>query len=341
MRYDVMLGAADGYPLRIVLLDERTVREFLAADRPAARISRAALAVMLPPPAAGAEPATLVVGPSPTFGTHIIEHVIQPASSLLPGGSVYSDYESWSAAPANHQDLIARLAAYGPTVVLSGDVHYGFTGRVTYTGAAGTAHLAQLTSSGAKNADAKTMALHLFGELAMKVGIERARRFVGFAALGAAAQALLAAPPPPAALPYDDFVDVSLGRVLRAGHEQPAILTQEVASAYGLGSGDWQYRIEPVDDQTMPAAGELLTAMTGAPAPWTGWDPAKSYTMLGALRANDLHRIGRVFTGLPQVALVRFEAAPTLTVVQRLIASAGSDPAAIVRQVTTTRVSLG
>ena len=61
MRYDVMLGAADGYPLRIVLLDERTVREFLAADRPAARISRAALALMLPPPAAGAEPATLVV----------------------------------------------------------------------------------------------------------------------------------------------------------------------------------------------------------------------------------------------------------------------------------------
>ena len=341
MRYDVTLGAADGYPLRIVLLDERTVREFVRADAPAARISLAALALMLPTPPPGAEPATLVVCPSPAFGTHIIEHVIQPASSLLPGGSVYSDFESWSANTASHQDLIARLAAYQPAVVLSGDVHYGFTGRVSFSGPAGTARFAQFTSSAAKNADAKTMALHLFGELAMKVGIERARPFVGFAALSAGQQALLAAPPPgPVALPYDDVVDVSLGRVLRAGHEQPAVLTRDVATAYGLGSGDWQYIIEPVDDPAMPPAGPLLTAMTGAPAPWTGWDPGKSYTMVGALRANDLHRIGRVFTGLPQVALVRFEAGPPLLVEQRLIASGGDDATAVTRHVSTTRVPL-
>lgn len=342
MRYDFALGAAEGYPIRIVLLDERTVREFTRVDRPAARISQAAIAQMLPTPPPGAEPATLIVGPSPTFGTHIVEHLIQPASSLLPGGSVYTDFESWSAATAHHQDLIARLAAYQPVIVLSGDVHYGFTGRVTYTRAGATARFAQLTCSAAKNADAKTMALHLFSELAMKVGIERTRRFIGFNALSQAQRTLLASPPPPpASLPYDDAADVSLGRVFRAGQEQPAVLSADLAAAYGLGAGDWQYQIDPVDDQRMPPAGPLLDAITGAPAPWTGWDPDNSYTMLGALRASDLHRIGRVFAGLPQVALIRFDSGPPLTVDHHLICSAGEDPAAFTRHTVDTQVRLG
>jgi hypothetical protein len=341
IRYDVELGAGEGYPLRIVLLDERTVREFVSADGPAARISLAALGLMLPTPPAVSEPVTIVVTPSPAFGTHIIEHVIQPAMSLFPGGSAYADFESWSGVTANHQDLIARLAAYQPAVVLSGDVHYGFTGRITFTDSAGTARFAQLTSSGAKNADTKTLTLHLFGELAMKLGIERSRPFVGFSALTAAQRTQLASPPPaPASLPYDDVVDLSLGRVFRAGQEQPAVLTGDVVAAYGLGPGDWQYRIDPVDDQTMPAPGALLTAITGAPAPWIGWDPDNSYTMLGALRAGDLHRIGRVLAGLPQVGFVRFTSGPPLTVDQHLICSAGKDPAAIVRHRTDTRVQL-
>jgi hypothetical protein len=340
LRYDVSLGPPDGYPARIVALDERTAREFHRVDHPAARISSAALALMLPtPPPAGA-PVTFVVTPSPSFGTHIIEHVIQPASSLLPGGSVYTDFESWSAATANHQDLLARLAAYAPVVVLSGDVHYGFTGAIAYVGAAGTAHMAQLTCSAAKNADAKTMALQLFGELAMKLGIERAREFVGFNALTPAQRTALASPPAgPVSLPYDDLVDVALGRVFRAGQEQPAVLSEEVATAYGLGAGDWHYEIDPVDDQAMPAPGPLLNAITGAPAPWTGWDPDKSYTTLGALRAGDLHRIGRVLVGLPQLALVRLESGPPVSVHHDLQCAAGSEAAGTARHRAQTTVT--
>jgi hypothetical protein len=341
MRYDVTLGAAEGYPLRVILLDERTVREFHRVDHPAARISLAGLASMLPTPPPSPAPATLVATPSPTFGTHIIEHVIQPASSLLPGGSEYTDFESWSGATANHQDLIARLAAYGPVAVLSGDVHYGFTGRITYVATSGTAHFAQLTSSAAKNADAKTMALHLFGELAMKLGIERARGFAGFAALTAAQRSALASPPSTsAALPYDEVVDIALGRVFRAGQEAPAVLSQETAAAYGLGVGDWHYEIDPVDDQTMPAAGPILTAIGSAPAPWTGWDPAKSYTTLGSLRAGDLHRIGRVLVGLPQVAVIRFTTGPPVTVHHSIECAVGS-AASSARQRTQTTVALG
>jgi hypothetical protein len=342
MRYDVRLGPADGYPFRLVLLDERTARQFHRVDEPAGRISLAALPLMLPTPPADAAPLTVVVTPSPAFGTHIIEHVIQPAANLLPGGAAFTDYESWSGATPNHQDLIARFAAYQPVVVLSGDVHYGSTGRITDQRGGAVSRFAQLTASAAQNAENKTMVLHLLGEFATKVGIERPRRFAGFAALSAAQRAALVTPPPAGTvLPYDDVVDIALGRVFRAGQEAPAVLSADAAAAYGLGDGDWHYEIDPVDDEELPATGSpLLTAIEGAPAPWTGWDPQKSYGMVGALRAADLHRIGRVWVGLPQVARLRFTTGPPLTVQQDLSGPVGTDPAVPVRHHCDTQVTL-
>jgi hypothetical protein len=341
MRYDVRLGPADGYPFRLILLDERTVREFHRVDQPAGRVSLAALALMLPTPLPDAAPFTVVVTPSPAFGTHIIEHVIQPAASLLPGGAALVDYESWGGATPNHQDLIARFAAYQPVMVLSGDVHYGSTERITDERDGATSRFAQLTASAAQNAENNTMVLHLLGDFATKAGIERPRHFAGFAALSAAQRASLVTPPPDGTvLPYDDVVDIALGRVFRAGQETPAVLSADVATAYGLGDGDWRYEIDPVDDEELPAAGPLLSAIEGAPAPWTGWDPQKSYDMVGALRAADLHRIGRVWVGLPQVARVRFTTGPPLAVKQSLSGPAGTDPSVTVRHHCDTQVTL-
>ena len=45
IRYDHALGPDDGWPVRIVLMDERTVREYPRTDSRGARISRAALGV--------------------------------------------------------------------------------------------------------------------------------------------------------------------------------------------------------------------------------------------------------------------------------------------------------
>lgn len=329
VRYDVAFGPSEGWPVRVVGLDERTQREFPSDDAPAARVSMAALAAMLPtPPAAEDGIPTLVVAPSPVLGTHVIEHVIQPLVSLLPGGSEYADFESWPAVPANHQELLRRLAPYAPLVLLGGDVHYSTTAELNYTRAGTTIRGAGVTSSASKNADAKTMALHLFGDLAMRLGIERSRRFVGFTALSAAQRAQLAGPPPAGTvLPYDDLADVLLGRGLRAALGTPAVLSGEVADAYGLGPPDWEYTVEPVDDETMPPPGELLDALLAAPAPaWSTWDPAKSYLMVKALRANDLHRIGRVFDGLPQVSVLEV-VAPT-AVRHTLSSPAGDDPGA-------------
>ncbi|MCW2580688.1 MAG: hypothetical protein JWR82_2289 [Blastococcus sp.] len=340
-RYDVELGPADGWPVRVIGLDERTVREFHRMDHPAARISMAGLAAMLPGPAGGAATATIVVGPSPVMGTHVIEHVIQPAVSLLPGGSLYSDFESWPAAPANHQELLRRLVPYAPLVLLSGDVHYSGTAALRYTTGGVTTIGAQVVSSAGRNADAKTMTLHLLGDLAMRLGIERTRRFDGFTGLTDAQRAALAAAPPAGTvLPYDELVDVLLGRAFRAAQETPVVLSDEIATAYGLPAPDWTYEVEPVDDERLPAPGALLTDMTAAPDPWAGWDPAKSFTMLRALRASDLHRIGRVFVGLPLISLLTFSSGP-LEMHADLICPVGDDAARSDRHHTQTRVVLG
>lgn len=341
VRYDVAWGPQDGWPVRVIALDERTVREFHRVDHPAARVSRAALEFVLPGPAGPATPLTLIVTPSPALGTHIVEHVVQPAASLLPDGAEFADFESWSATTPNHQELLRRAAAYGPVVFLGGDVHYGFTAALEYRRDTVTTRAAQVTSSAARNADTQTLLLHLLGDLFMRLGIERPRAFEVYSELTAGERARLASPPGTGtALPYDDLVDVLLGRVFRAGQESPAVLSQQVAQAYSLVPGQCSYVIEPVDDETLPPSGPLLNDITAAPSPaWTGWDPAKSYLMLKALRASDLHRIGRMYTGLPQVSLLEFGIAP-LTLHHHLVAQVGEEAAATARHRTDTRVEL-
>ncbi len=340
IRYDFSLGPDDGWPVRFLALDERTAREFLRVDHPAARISMAALALMVAEPAPPPPAPTFVVAPSPILGTHVVEHVVQPLASLFPGGAEYADFESWSAAVPNHEELLRRLALYSPLVFLSGDVHYSTTSSMAYVRGSTDALGAQITSSAAKNADAKTMTLSVLGEFAMRVGLERARRYIGFAALSDADRASLASPPAAGtSLDWDDLVDVLLGRVFRAGQERPAVLSGGVATAYGLGSGDWHYDVTPADDQTMPDPGTLLTDINGAPDGWDGWDPMKSFSMLRAMRAADLHRIGRVYDGLPQISLIELTTAP-LTVHHHLVSPVGDDVAAATVQHTDTSVVL-
>jgi hypothetical protein len=297
---------------------------------------------MVPAPAAGdTAAATIVVAPSPILGTHVVEHVVQPAMSLFPGGSVYADFESWPGATPNHQELLHLLAAHTPLVFLSGDVHFSSTGSLQYTRGATTAKAAQVTSSAAKNDDTKTLVLHLLGDFAMKLGVERERSTVGFSSLSAAQRAQLVSPPPAGSvLPYDDLVDVMLGRVFRDGQSSPVVMSTEVAAAYGFGAGDWHYTVSPADDETLPSAGSLLSDITAAPATWSGWDAAKSWTMVKALRASDLHRIGRVFVGLPQISLVEFTTGP-LTMHHHLTAAVGDHPTDNLTHLCDTSVVIG
>lgn len=313
VRYDLRLTPADGWPVQVLLLDERTARGYqTAAPGRGSRVGTGALDEMVPAPDASVPAATttVLVAPAPIVGFALVEHMLQPAAALLPGGSAGYDVESWKAFGATFDKLLDLLSAWQQLVVLSGDVHYGYVHRLVYDKGGQQSVAAQTTTSAAKNADMLTMTLHLLGDLMMKLGVERTRAFDGFQSLTAAQRTALASPPPAGStLPWDDMVDVLLGRVLREGLEQPAVLSHEVASAYGFASPDFAYRIEPVDDESLPTDPADLAAVQTAAALGTpaGWDAGVSVQIVRGLAASDRNRIGRVFCGLPQVCWVTFD----------------------------------
>ncbi len=321
IRYDHALGPDDGWPVRIVLMDERTVREYPRTDSRGARISRAALALQLPPPPTPV-PFTVIVAAAPVLGSDLVENVLQPLFQLIQPdtGARFADYESWSGVTANHQDLLARIAAHHPAVLLSGDVHYGFTSKLTRTEGGVETRAAQLTASAAKNLEAKNTAISMFSELAMRLGLERVRETSGFAQLSNADKTkLLSAPAPGSTLAWDDARDVLLGRVARDGVSKPAAIPTPVAEAYGLAAPGWTYTVEPVDDPMHDYAAQDVDE------PWPGWDPAKSLKMTAALQHADLERLARMFVGLGQFAVISFRlAGSSLTVIQELRCPVGS-----------------
>lgn len=321
VRYDVTLDDADGWPVRIVLLDERTAREYPSDEGLGARISLDGLAAQLPAPASPA-PLTIVVAASPILGTYVYEDVIQPLLRVLQGqsGIRRGDNEPWSTVPANFQDLLARLAAHHPVLVLSGDVHYGYTSSATRTDGAQTTRVAQFTSSGAKNFTFKHSALGQYGELGLKLGLERSRSFAGYTALSAAdRQRLVGAPPAGTALAWDDLGEVIDGRAARDGASTPTALPTPIATAYGLAAPDWSYEIGPVDDPMADYIGPPVDA------PWAGWQPDRSLAVTEALQHADLARLSKMFVGLPNLGVVRVEVdGSTLSVHQELRCPVGS-----------------
>jgi hypothetical protein len=100
-----------------------------------------------------------------------------------------------------YQSMLRRLAAFGRVIVLSGDVHYGFTNHTAYFGSQGQApaRIVQLCSSAAKNADFRTRSIQLAGlvseegESWLGLGTPPSARLIALflGALGAAAGAPL------------------------------------------------------------------------------------------------------------------------------------------------------
>lgn len=329
IRFDVTVGTDDGLPCRIVLLDERTMRGFPTESGPCQRVSTQGLAAMLPDlPAGRPGVPTLIVCAAPALGFHFIEHILQKAGALVAGGDgpAEFDLESWTGHRPALEALLARLTTYDPVVFLSGDIHYGFNKRLQLSLPGGNVNGAQLTASSAKNVDTLTIALHVFGELLMRLNVVRTRRFDRYDALSQAQrQAFLRPPPPPAVLPWDDVVDIALGRMARRAAEVPAVFSREVAQAYGLANPQANYAIRHQDDEEPFPNAQTLQDVVALPR--GGWDPDRSVQIVRALQQVDLHRIGRVFIGLPQAGVVTFRAVPTLEVVHELLIPVGDDPA--------------
>ena len=217
---------------------------------------------------------------------------------LLPGGARFADFESWSAARANHQDLLARLAAHDPVVVLSGDVHYGFTPQLTRSEAGGTTQVAQLTSSAAKNVEIKNAAISLFSELDHASRLERSGRPRGSRRAEPERTKLLR-PHRPGRCWLGRHRRRAAGPGGPRGGSEPTALATPVARPTG-----W-----PTPDGPTWSSPSTTRWPTSPPRPWTHlgrWDPDKSLVMAAALQEADLERFARMFVGLPQLAVVTF-----------------------------------
>lgn len=161
-------------PTQTLVLDTRTRREFVSGFSPPGLLTQAALDEQIPDaavPTAGAE-VLIVISPAPVLGLALIEEVFQPI--MARGGTDYInaivaafdqhkepeitgylewDMEAWSMSPVHFEALLKKFQKMKKVIILSGDVHYGFSSEMDYwkKGAAEPARFVELCSSALKN----------------------------------------------------------------------------------------------------------------------------------------------------------------------------------------------
>ncbi|MFP5415291.1 MAG: hypothetical protein ACLGHZ_00165 [Actinomycetes bacterium] len=163
----------DGPKHRVVALDNRTRRSYVAEIGPPGNVAAEALVDQLPPPPlpAGRE-VLVVIAPLQVIGPPVIDEVVARAIyrifDLAKAGELAEDetsgsrrmpgtnpdaLETWAFDPITYEHLLARLAEYGRVVLLSGDVHNAASNAMSYWRGAQVrpSRIAQFTSSGLKN----------------------------------------------------------------------------------------------------------------------------------------------------------------------------------------------
>lgn len=165
----------DGPEHRVIALDTRTRRDFVTAGPTrAGLLTTGEMQRQLSSRrrASGDTRLCVVISPAPVIGHPLVEEVAQPLYARFKN-SRGADNEAWSVNRKAFENLLSRLAAFGAVVLLSGDVHYGYTNQTAYFGARGQqpARLVQMCSSAAKNADPLTRGIGNAGhELAVDRG---------------------------------------------------------------------------------------------------------------------------------------------------------------------------
>jgi hypothetical protein len=161
--YDVDTGPTKSY-----ILDTRTRREYASLNSPPGLLSEEALLEQIPDTIPnGNAPFTFVISPAPVLGLGSFEELIQPAAAAVAGitsstgrnpgflvGMLKADYEAWGFNPKSFEALIERLSKLNKVIILSGDVHYGFSSLLDYWKGNSTtpeARILQFTSSALKN----------------------------------------------------------------------------------------------------------------------------------------------------------------------------------------------
>lgn len=127
-----------GANFETIVLDTRTWRSFKGAKTPSSMLSVAGFKRQLPlknddgyvaPP--GADGITLVVAPGPVIDVDYYEQAKKLGSYV--GARHKADVENWGHSLIAYERLFSRLFRRRSRIVLlSGDVHYGFTARMAY-----------------------------------------------------------------------------------------------------------------------------------------------------------------------------------------------------------------
>jgi hypothetical protein len=142
--YDIPTGKAHTF-----FLDTRTRREFDVFVQSPGLLSQQALDDQLPERIKDENyPVVFVVSPAPAVGLPVIEEFAQPISGILQGGAkpegvggappgaisaaLKRDNEGWGFSERHLEMFLQRLALFKKAVILSGDVHFGYSGYVDY-----------------------------------------------------------------------------------------------------------------------------------------------------------------------------------------------------------------
>ena len=191
----------DGPKHRVVALDNRTRRSYLAEMGPPGNVSVEALVDQIPklPLPAGRE-VLVVIAPLQVIGPAVLDEVVgraiyrifdavkagdladeKTAGNRAMPGTNPDALETWALDEITYEHLLARLAEYPRVVLLSGDVHNAASNVMSYWrgDTQRPVRIAQFTSSGFKNVmpvylralDANAMLLQQL--LRAKIGVER------------------------------------------------------------------------------------------------------------------------------------------------------------------------
>ena len=155
----------DTYDYKILALDTRTRRNYGLKET--GLLTPEAMVAQLPKPLLPNDTRlTFVLSPAPVLGHPLMEEIVQPLAREI-GKELFADAEAWSLCRTSLVDLMHRLALYRRIVLLSGDVHYGFTNKTEFlywgpddpASTPQAAVIAQLCASALHNTEGKTLAI--------------------------------------------------------------------------------------------------------------------------------------------------------------------------------------
>ncbi len=165
---------------QLIFLDTRNNRVYRRGGKGPGLINLESLPQQLPSAFQEDNRLTILISPVPIIGHDLLEHFIQKLVKAVAGPET-ADFEAWSFDPVIHEALLEQLVKYEHVLMLSGDVHFGFSNTAQYWNhriePTKRAAFAQLCSSSLKNLDWKSKAI---SERSFLLAPEEQMEYVGW-----------------------------------------------------------------------------------------------------------------------------------------------------------------